>query len=414
MTMRVRGVWGDAHEAGFTRSSVGAYLDGLAETGFNALFMNVKQGDGQLCWPSERFPQAVREEYRNFDFPQILIEEGRKRGIEVHAWMIDFMEGENGAAYREHPEWAMLNREGKPTSSETLRGRRFGAIWMCPAQRPGYTDQWLVPLYVELAERYDFASLHHDYIRYPGDLAPDQYCFCDHCLAELPRWAGYLHEVHSEEPFAHDLYDRPYLEAHWEQSPRVLPGHWESLPRAFRADFLREGSFFTGGRADLDYFFYRYRVEQITEFARLSAEGVRAARPGTKLSGAYFKNPIHSGRFIGQDWRAFAPWSDICIPMDYRDHFPGTMEHYLDLLAEAIGQQKRWAAGEQALWIGFALWPLFREESTAPYPADKVTRTIERIAATGVEGLVMFCSGDLERFGVKVAVRDAFGKLQGT
>ena len=50
------------------------------------------------------------------------------------------------------------------------------------ARRPGYTDQWLIPMIVEFARRYDVDAIHHDYVRFPGDVAPDRYCFCDHCL----------------------------------------------------------------------------------------------------------------------------------------------------------------------------------------------------------------------------------------
>ncbi len=409
MPFRIRGVWGGAEECGTTRESVAAYLDSLDETGFNAVFLNIKQGDGSLCWPSKRFPQAVNPRFQNFDLPAVLLEEGAQRGIEIHAWMIDYMEGENGAAFREHPEWAALNAAGKPTNHEILRGQRFNAVWMCPAQRPGYTDQWLVPLYEELAENYNFTSIHHDYIRYPGDLAPDQYCFCDSCLEHLPKWAGFINESHPEEPFHHDLYDREYLESHWEQSPRVLPANWATLSRQFKSRFLLEGGFFHGGRADLDYFFYSYRGHWITQFARESALALRGANLKTKISGAYFKNPIHSGRFIGQDWRTFAPWSDICIPMDYRDHFPGTMEHYLDLLEEAIERQKRWCE-TQDLYVGFAIWPIYREVPEGPYDADRIRQTIERIEGTGVKGLVIFCSGDLDRYGVRNTVRDLLAK----
>lgn len=415
MPLRFRGVWGGAGECGLSRESVGQYLDSLAETGFNHLFLNVKQGHGRLCWPSNLYPEAVHPDYRDFDLPAIAIEEGHRRGIAVHAWMIDFMEGEDGYAYSRHPEWAARNALGEPTNQEILRGRRFDAVWMCPAQRPGYTDQYLVPLYAELAARYAFASLHHDYIRYPGDLAPDQYCFCDSCLTELPRWAGYLNECNPEEPYFHELYDRPYLEAHWEQSPRVLPANWDTLARQFKARFLLEGSFFDGGRHDLDTFFYEYRKFWITQFARDSAVAARRKRPGQQVSGAYFKNPIHSGRFIGQDWRTFAPWSDLCIPMDYRDHFPGTMDDYLMLLRETIERQKAWCAPKDAepferqdLWIGFAIWPLYREVPEGPYDADRVRRTLECIGESGVEGVVMFCSGDLDRYGVRAAVRSFF------
>lgn len=413
MPFSVRGVWAGPSEAGLTRESVARFLEDLKAVGFNAVFMNVKQGDGSLCWPSKRFPEAVRPEYREFDLPAVLIEEGVKCGIQIHAWMIDYMEGENGVAFRHHPEWAMLDPAGRPTNQEILRGQRFDAVWMCPARRPGYTDQWLVPLYEELASTYAFDSIHHDYVRYPGDLAPDRYCYCDFCIENLPKWAGYVSEAYPDEPFHHELYDRGYLEAHWEQSPRVLPPSWDALSREFKANFLREGAFFHGGRADLDFFFYSYRMNWITEFARESAIAVRRANPKIKVSGAYFKNPIHSGRFIGQDWRTFAPWSDICIPMDYRDHFPGTMDHYLDLLEEAIERQKGWCRGRpggtgfegQDLYIGFAIWPLYREAPDGPFDPDRVRRTIERIESTGVEGVVLFCSWDLDKYGVRAAVQ---------
>lgn len=399
-SFRLKGVWCGPGDCGTSRESVAAFVAQIHETGFNAIFFNVK-GGGRLFWPSPGFPEAIAPGFAEFDLPAVLLEECSRRGIEFHAWMFDFFEGESDAAFRLHPEWAMRDAKGRTTAEETLRGRRFGGMWMCPAQSPGYTDQWLVPIYREFAERYPVASLHHDYIRYPGDLAPDQYCFCDYCLAELPRWARYVSEAYSDEPFYHDLYDREYLEAHWEQSPRVLPRNWELLDRASKGRFLLEGGFFQGGRYDLDYFFYRYRVESITRFARESYEAVKSVNPNIKLSGAYFKNPIHSGRFIGQDWREFAPWCEICVPMDYRDHFPGTFTQYLDLLEETIERQKKWAAGFESLYIGFAVNFLFKEESDGPYPATKLREVIRRIDATGVEGFVVFCDDQLTRYGLR-------------
>ncbi|HTQ12006.1 MAG TPA: putative glycoside hydrolase, partial [Fimbriimonadaceae bacterium] len=337
------------------------------------------------------------------------------RGMQVHAWFIDFMEGRQ--VYAKHPEWAVTNAHGKPTSSEVLRGRPFDAVWMCPAQRPGYTDQWLVPLYEEFARRYDFDAVHHDYIRYPGDLAPDQYCFCDDCLEHLPRWAGYLTKAFPDEPFYHESYDREYLEAHWEQSPRVLPANWSKLSRAFKSNFLLEGSFFQGGRYDLDYFFYAYRIHWVREFARLTREAIDRARPGMKISAAVFKNPIHSGRFIGQDWRTFGGFVDEFMPMDYRDHYPGSFQTYLKLLAESIEEQKGWlpgepgSAGSPKLYPGFAINFLYREEERAgatSFSPEKFERVVETIASTGVEGLIVFCEGHLHRYGLWDAAKQVF------
>lgn len=378
---RARAAWCSSAEAGRTRESVEEYVDRLYRAGINTLLVHLKGGDGLLYWPSRLFPEAVAPGYEEFDLPAALLEACRRRGVELHAWLIDYYEGEEGAAYRRHPEWAALDAAGRTTAEETLRGRRYGAVWMCPARRPGYTDQWLVPLYRELAERYDLDALHHDYIRYPGDLAPDQYCFCDDCLEAMPRFNGFYSPAYPQEPFYHELYDRPYLEAHWEQSPRVLPANWDRLPRHMKSRFLLEDGFFQGGRRDLDYFFYTYRTHWVTEFAREAAEAVRAARPGMELSAAVFKNPIHSGRFIGQDWRQFAPYVETCIPMDYRDHYPGSFETYLDLLEETIRSQQQWARDYRRLWIGIAINFLFFEE-------ERPLRRLESLLADGTsEGL---------------------------
>lgn len=359
--LRLRGLWCGAGDLGVTRESVGAFLNKVHQHGFNALFVHVK--GGHLTWPSSFAPEDVAEPYRTFDFPAVAQELAAPLGIELHAWFMDFFDSEHGQAHVRHPEWAMLSAEGKPTSEDRLRGRRYGALWQCPARVGGYSDSWLIPLYAEFAERYTgWHSLHHDYVRYPGDAAPDQYCFCDWCLEDLPRAAGLLPVARPEEAHYHELYDREHLEAHWEPSPRVLPMNWDRLPRKFRARFLLEGSFFQGGRADLDYFWYGYRRDAIDRFARECWEAVKAANPKAEISAAVFKNPVHSGRFIGQDWRRWGKHCETMAPMDYRDHFPGDFETYLDQLGPIIELQKGWARDAQRLVIGAAVNFLFWDE----------------------------------------------------
>lgn len=393
------GIWCGSVEAGRTKEEVSAFIGRIKDAGFNAVFMHLKGGDGLLYWPSDAFPQATAPGYESFDLPAIALEECRKRGMQFHAWLIDFFEGENGAAYKAHPEWAMTNAKGQPTNTEILRGSRFTGLWMCPARRPGYTDQWLVPILQEFADRYKVDSIHHDYIRYPGDVAPDQYCFCDYCIENIPKWATYLSESFPNEPFYHELYDRGYLESHWEQSPRVLPQNWESIGRESQSRFLLEGSFFHGGRYDLDYFFYLYRTHWITEFARLAREAID---PSVAISAAIFKNPIHSGRFIGQDWRQFAPYVDIAIPMDYRDHFPGSFDTYLALLSETISRQKTWARDFKSMLIGIAINFLFFEEDRAGSSPDpgKLHAVAEVVANSKADGIVFFCEGHLHQYGL--------------
>jgi len=354
-------------------SEVDRYVDKLYETGINTLIVHLKGGDGTVYWRSDILPHCTHEGYDAFDLPAALLKSCRKRGMRLEAWLIDYFEGKNGAAHREHPEWVMLDPDGKTTADEMLRGRPWGPLWMCPARRPGYTDRWLVPLIKEFAQKYDFDAVHHDYVRYPGDAAPDRYCFCDYCLENLPKWAGYHTDKYREEPFFHEFYDRGYIEAHWERSPRVLPANWESLPRAFKAKFLLESGFFQGGRNDLDYFFYLYRREAITDFCMLAKAAVNEVNPRMDISAAVFKNPVHSGRFIGQDWRTFEGYVDGIIPMNYRDHYPGSFDIYLDLLAETIKSQQKLTKNFKYYWPGAAINFLYFEEER---PLDDILTAV--------------------------------------
>jgi uncharacterized lipoprotein YddW (UPF0748 family) len=359
-TLAGRAVWASPRDAGTTEAAVVAFVDQLAKAHVNTLVMEVKTSAG-IFWPSERYAPAVVEEYRGFDFPAVLIRQCHKRHIAVHAWFFDFAEGADSYVVKQHPEWLALGPDGKPTTAEILRGRPYRLAWMCPARRPGYTDQWLIPLIKEFAERYDVDAIHHDYVRYPGDLAPDTYCFCDYCLAEIPKYASYYSTSHPDHPLLAPM-DRPHLEAHWERSPRVLPPNWSEYSREMKSRLLLEGSFFPGGNRDLDYFFYDYRAHHIARFTREVFEEVRKVKPKVEFSAAVFKNPVQSGRFIGQDWRRFAPWVQYLMPMDYRGHFAGDFETHLDLLAESIQQQKTWAADFQHLWIGVAASQLYDAE----------------------------------------------------
>ncbi len=401
--MTTRALWCRPGDFGLTRENADDFVAQAAGAGFNLLLPEVKGCEG-LRWPSERRPWAVERPFDSFDLCEAVVDSCRRRGVECHAWFFDFFEGESSPVMLRHPEWAMRDARGRPTNEEQLRGERFTGLWACPAQRPGYTDQWLVPIHAELVERYGFEGVHHDYVRYPGDLAPDQYCFCDWCLEELPRWAGYLNEAYPDEPFDHELYDREYLEAHWEQSPRVLPAGWDRLNRAEKSRFLLEGSFFRYGRADLDTFFYQFRKEAVRRFVREVKEAVDAVRPGVRVSAAVFKNPVHSGRFIGQDWREFVPWVDTMIPMDYRDHFPGTFEHYLGLLEEAVRRQQGWAEGCERLLAGFAIWPLVRGSEDEGARRERFVETLRLLKRTNPAGYCIFCASDLTKWGLWDAI----------
>jgi hypothetical protein len=232
---------------------------------------------------------------------------------------------------------------------------------MCPARRPGYTDQWLLPMIEEIATSYAVDSVHHDYVRYPGDVSPDGYCFCDYCLKQIPRFAMLSYETRSTERYrVKHIQER--IEANWWSDPTMIPIDWQQRDRREMADYILNGRTIPGGPPDMRYFFYAYRIHQIDAFVRETRERVRKINPKIEISAAVFKNPVQSARFIGQRWHEWSHWVDVYMPMTYRSHFAGTLDDYLAHLTEITERQLEWTRHEKPLYQGIASTYLYREE----------------------------------------------------
>jgi len=359
----VHALWAHPPDAGKTAASVKEFVARVKRASIDTIVMDLKGMSGEIYWKSKKFPQAIAKGYENFDLLEHLTREAQAQGIKVDAWLVDYAEGENGVAFREHPEWAMLNPDGTTTATETLgvAKRRYPYVWMCPARRPGYTDQWLLPMIEEIAANYAVDSIHHDYVRYPGDVAPEGYCFCDYCLKHIPRYAMLSYETRSTERFrVKHIQER--IEANFWSDPTMLPTGWQERDRREMADYILNGRTIPGGPPDMRYYFYEYRTHQIDTFVREAYERVKKINPKIELSAAVFKNPVQSGRFIGQRWHEWSRWVDVFMPMTYRSHFAGSFEDYLAHLTEITARQLEWTRREKPLYAGIASTYLYREE----------------------------------------------------
>ena len=401
-------VWASASDAGTTVESVRSFVAQLKRAHIHAVVMNAKETNGSLYWHSKRFPQAISPRHRDFDMVANLVREGHDQCIEVHLWLCDFPESQNSAAFREHPAWAQLSPEGKLTNTEPLFNRQYNSIWMCPAQRPGYTDQWLLPMIEELASSYAIDGIHHDYVRYCGDAAPDSYCFCDYCLKQIPRHALLHWETGPNERQRVEIV-RPRLEANWEATPDMLPAGWEQYDRREKADLILNGRTLPGGPPDMRYFFYDYRVDQITRFVREAWDRVKRINPRIQLSAAVFKNPIQSGRYLGQKWSDWTSWIDVFMPMNYRSHFLGDFQTYLDHLTEITARQLEWTRHEKPLCAGIFTSDLYKEEGqSGGYPPEKLKRAIDAARAAKPDGIVLFSAGSLTRQNLWTTLESVF------
>ena len=285
-------MWASPRDAGTTEASVVAFVEQLAKAHVNTLVMELKTSAG-LFWPSERFAPAVVAEYkRRSTFPPVLIRECHKRKIAFHVWFFDFAEGGDSYVVAAAPGVAgPAARRASPPPPRCCAAAPTGMAWMCPARRPGYTDQWLIPLIKEFAERYDVDAIHHDYVRYPGDLAPDTLLL----LRLLPRRDPAVRLLLLDDPPR-----RPAARAAWtartsrptgRRARRSCRRTGRTTAREMKSRLLLEGSFFPGGNRDLDYFFYEYRAHHVAEFTREVFEEVREGQAADGVLGRRLQEP---------------------------------------------------------------------------------------------------------------------------
>jgi len=355
-----RGVWAHPGDFGKSEREVEAFFQVLKKANIQVVVPMVKGIDGRVFWHSRKFPEAVHPDYREFDLLRAITNVAPKYGVKVHAWLCDFTEGKDSPAFMLHPEWAMLSPEGGLTADEKLTPDKvYGPVWMCPARRPGYTDEWLLPMIEEIVRDYPVDGIHHDYVRYPGDAAPDTYCFCDYCLEHF--WSDnlffYPSQPGKEVPLK-TIRLRP--EANWDQDFTAKPAGWSGLSREEKAHLILEGK--SINRPDLDYFFYELRSDAISRFVQEAWERAAAIRPDIEMSAAVFANAMKSGRFLGQRWNDFAPWVDITMTMTYRSHFQGSFEAYLAFLRDVVPAQLSWVGNKSSLYVGLDAFYIFQEE----------------------------------------------------
>lgn len=358
--LKGRGIWAHPRDLGKNEAEVRAFFARLSQCRIDIVFPLMKNTGGAIFWHSEKFPEAVHPDYRDFDLLRAAAKYAREYGIDIHPWLCDFTESKDSPAFQMHPEWAMLNPRGGNTSEEKLsEDRPYNPVWMCPARKPGYVDEWLMPMIEEIVRNYDIDGIHHDYVRYPGDVAPDSYCFCDFCLE---HYLVYNHFYYTGRPDDRITLKRvlPREEANWHYDLSLRPEDWAKMSREEKSEYLLNGS--SVNRNDLDYYFYETRVDAVSQFVKESTERARKIDPDIAVSAAVFINPMRSGRHIGQRWTDFLSWIDIMAPMNYRSHFQGSFADYLDYLEDYVRAQKKWCGGESALYPGITGQYIYREE----------------------------------------------------
>lgn len=158
-----RGVW-VRPEASL--SSVTIQLDNIQKAGFSAVYVETFY-HGFTIYPSQFVP--IRPEMKGTDYLKFYVEEGHKRGLEIHPWIEVFYWEVNTkdhpkfpktTLFDKHPEWRALLRNGDTTDKEEK-----SHIFANPAH-PG-VQQLLLNYFEEMLTKYEIDGLNLDYIRYP-------------------------------------------------------------------------------------------------------------------------------------------------------------------------------------------------------------------------------------------------------
>lgn len=164
-----RGMWHRPFERNLTE--VLTTLQEMKDMSINMLYVETFWL-GRLIYPSNvpgtyQHGFTTGEGYGEYGNNLLLafVEEGKKMGIEVHAWVENFFVG-YGTSYLDspilssHPEWISYNYDySVPQRSEV------NYLFMDPANPE--VRRYLKDIYAEIVSTMDVGSIHLDYIRYP-------------------------------------------------------------------------------------------------------------------------------------------------------------------------------------------------------------------------------------------------------
>lgn len=146
-------------------------LDRLQRAHFNMILFQV-QANGDVAWDSSFQPAMVAltgdgAKSLGYDLCRFVIDECHKRDMECHAWVVPFRLGSpaNSAKYAS-------NKVKHPVRSKSGLCVKFNGSYYLDPGNPA-TREYLLALYRELVEKYDFDGINLDYTRYPGKAFPD-------------------------------------------------------------------------------------------------------------------------------------------------------------------------------------------------------------------------------------------------
>ncbi|MBI2430368.1 MAG: family 10 glycosylhydrolase [Ignavibacteriales bacterium] len=323
-----RGIWHRPKEK--SREEIASLMKRYADAGFNMMFVETIW-NGETIYPG--FITQQKREFTGFDPLRAFIDEGKKYGIEIHAWIHTFFIGIASAGgdtssvsiLAKHPEWQLVKRNGEKVSKAEA-----GYIFLNPALPEA--QEYVASLYKEVRMLYpDISGLQLDYIRYPTNVPLEESSdYGEYSRTEFKKVSGV-------DPMEINPSDHPEQWAAWQQ----------------------------------------WREDVITNFVKK----IRWENPEVLLSADIFPDIEEAAKTKMQNWSEWANkgYVNALVPMAYSTN--------ADWVGETVTKVRATAGEQLPLYVGLA-------PSMQMTPLN-LLQQIEKCREQNVQGVILFASHSL-------------------
>ena len=347
VTKEARGIWIKAYHIRKPQN-IKKIVKTARKNNFNVLFVQVVVG-GYAYYNSKILPRSenLKNQPPDFDPLQMMIDEGHKAGLQIHAWincyvvwsMATLPKAKNHVFYQ-HPDWFMIDDNGRSMTDYSKKDMVLEVtegMYINPG-KPEVID-WLHSIFMEVARNYDADGVHFDFVRYPG-----------------------LQFGWSDE-------ERKSFEEACGVDPLLIP----KRARSYVPDVE------IGGHPILDawsrYYYLQWskeRAANVTKLVEKVSKSIREKKPNLQISAAVFPNAGSAFYRVNQAWKDWIKRGliDITIPMIYW----GTVERVATLSA---------AAGEYGGTVYAGLGAYMKSPK-------QISEEIKRVRKLGTKGVVLF------------------------
>ena len=255
-----RGVWVEFIKRSWgtvSSAQVKQIVQDLHQNRFNMIFPLTREYAGKVIYPSKLAPASQP------DILPLLVQEGHKKGVQVHAWMPCLIGGflTPDPVLAAHPQWAVVFKDGKNCFDRPIDK----CYWWYDPSNPEVRE-YFKSLVREIAAQH-VDGINFDWLRINGDW----------CYSSTFR-TGFRHK-YGVDPLE---IKTPEQEQQWKD----------------------------------------YRVEVVSAFFQDLHDAAKSVNPKIKLSAAVAPDPEECKAGRNQDWLEWSKQLDFIFPMIYRHPDP--------------------------------------------------------------------------------------------